>query len=101
MCNGERAFPEVFKSEIDFDYLEFGIQQKLSLGTAGITSYTVKTGDFFNRRELRLIDYKFQRKGDPLFFNDPNTRLPGAGFQFCRYSIVFTRETLYMNLMDY
>ena len=68
----KKGIPGILKSKIDFDYLEFGIQQKLNLGTAGMLSYTIKTGDFLNQTDLRLIDYEYQRKGDPLFFNDPN-----------------------------
>lgn len=62
----------VFESKVSFDYLEFGIEQSVQLGTAGISSYTIKTGSFPNRNDLRLVDYKFQRRGDPLLFLNPN-----------------------------
>ena len=58
-------------SKIDFDYLEFGIQQQINLGVAGNTSYILKTGDFPNKKDLRIIDYKFQKQGDPILFQDP------------------------------
>ncbi len=67
-----KGIPDVFKSEIDFDYLEFGIQQKIKMGPLGVLSYTVKTGDFPNRKDLRLVDYQYQRRGDPLFFQMPH-----------------------------
>lgn len=66
-----KGVPQLFKSEIDFDYLEFGIYQNINLGVAGITKYVIKSGDFLNRKDLRLIDYKFMRQGDPLFFQNP------------------------------
>jgi hypothetical protein len=62
----------LFKSEVDFDYLEFGIEQKFRLGTAGNSAYSLLTGSFPNRQDLRLVDYKFQRRGDPLLFLNPN-----------------------------
>jgi len=62
----------VFNSKVDFDYLEFGIEQELKLGITGISSYKVLTGSFPNSRDLRLVDYKFQRRGDPLLFSNPN-----------------------------
>ncbi len=58
-------------SGINFDYLEFGIRQKLKLGLAGESNYTFVTGSFFNKKELRLVDYKFMRRGDPVFFLNP------------------------------
>ncbi len=58
-------------SAINFDYLEFGIRQKLKLGLAGESNYTFVTGSFFNKKDLRLVDYKFMRRGDPFFFLNP------------------------------
>ena len=66
-----KGVPKLFNSKIDFDYLEFGLEQHINLGVAGQTSYIVKTGDFTNTKDLRIIDYKFMRQGDPLFFQNP------------------------------
>ena len=68
----KKGLSGIFKSEIDFDYLEYGMTQRILLGVAGVSSYTIKTGTFTNTRDLRYIDYQFQRQGDPLFFQDPN-----------------------------
>ncbi len=67
-----KGVPKLFNSKIDFDYLELGLEQHINLGVAGQTAYIVKTGDFVNTRDLRIIDYKFMRQGDPLFFQNPN-----------------------------
>ncbi len=67
----QKGISGLFKSEIDFDYLEFGIQQNISFGVAGNTNYRFKSGDFLNTRDLRIIDYRFMRQGDPLVFNNP------------------------------
>nr|MBP6214979.1 carboxypeptidase-like regulatory domain-containing protein [Chitinophagaceae bacterium] len=66
-----KGVPKLFNSKIDFDYLEFGMEQKINLGVAGNTSYIIKSGDFTNTNDLRIIDYKFMRQGDPLFFQNP------------------------------
>lgn len=68
-----KGVPKLFNSKINFDYLEFGMEQSLNLGVAGNTTYTVKTGDFLNTNDLRVIDYKYMRQGDPLFFQNPQT----------------------------
>ncbi|HEX7844856.1 MAG TPA: DUF5686 and carboxypeptidase regulatory-like domain-containing protein [Chitinophagaceae bacterium] len=67
-----KGIPDILDSDIDFDYLEFGIQQKIKMGPLGALTYTVKTGDFPNKKDLRLVDYQYQRKGDPLFFQMPH-----------------------------
>lgn len=66
-----KGLPKLFRSKIDFDYLEFGLEHHINLGVAGQTAYIIKTGDFLNTRDLRIIDYKFMRQGDPLFFQNP------------------------------
>ncbi len=67
-----KGMPGVFKSKVDFDYIEFGIQQKIKFGIWGNTNYRIKTGNFTNTRDLRLVDYQFQRRGDPLLFSSPH-----------------------------
>lgn len=67
-----KGIPNIFKSEVNFDYLEMGLRQTLRLGTLGIMGYTVKTGSFLNTKELKYVDYKFQRRGDPWLFMNPN-----------------------------
>ncbi|MEO6612968.1 MAG: DUF5686 and carboxypeptidase regulatory-like domain-containing protein [Chitinophagaceae bacterium] len=67
----KKGIPELFRSKIDFNYLEFGLIHKINLSVAGNTSYILKTGEFINRRDLRIIDYKFMKQGDPLFFQNP------------------------------
>jgi len=62
----------LFNSDINFDYLEFGIDHKPGFGTLGRAAYKLRTGSFLNKRDLRLVDYIFQRRGDPLLFLDPH-----------------------------
>lgn len=58
-------------SEIDFDYLEYGISQRLKMGLAGEGSYSFISGSFISKKDLRLVDYKFMRQGDPFLFSNP------------------------------
>ncbi|MEO5891796.1 MAG: DUF5686 and carboxypeptidase regulatory-like domain-containing protein [Ferruginibacter sp.] len=66
-----KGIPGILGSKINFDYLEFGISQKLKLGLAGESQYTFISGSFLSRKDLRLVDYKFMRRGDPLLFSNP------------------------------
>lgn len=67
-----KGIPGILGSEVDFDYFETGIEQEIKLGLTGISRYTFRTGSFLSRKDLRLVDYKFQRRGDPVLFLNPN-----------------------------
>jgi hypothetical protein len=67
-----KGIPHLMKSKVDFDYLEFGIEQEVEVGLMGFSRFNIKTGSFLNRKGLRLIDYQYQRRGDPLLFQNPD-----------------------------
>ena len=67
-----KGIPAVINSKVDFDYLEFGMEQDIKLGLAGVSHYTIRTGSFLSKKDLRLVDYKFERRGDPILFLNPN-----------------------------
>ncbi|RYZ25666.1 MAG: carboxypeptidase-like regulatory domain-containing protein [Chitinophagaceae bacterium] len=67
-----KGIKNILASDVDFDYLEFGLQQTVNLGLLGQTKYTVSTGSFLSQKDLRLIDFKFQRRGDPFLFMNPH-----------------------------
>ena len=65
-----KGIPEL-GSIINFDYLEYVVEQELKIGLAGVSKYRVLSGSFINAKTLRLIDYKFQRAIGPYFFANP------------------------------
>jgi hypothetical protein len=67
-----KGIPDFIGSQVNFDYLEFGAEQQMNLGLVGLSKYSVRTGNFLNRKDLRLIDYQFQRRGDPFLFMNPH-----------------------------
>lgn len=68
----KKGIPDFLTSQTDFDYLEFGFKQTINVGVLGNLRYEVKTGSFLTKKDLRLLDYSFQRRGDPLFFSNPD-----------------------------
>ncbi|OSZ80514.1 hypothetical protein CAP36_04485 [Chitinophagaceae bacterium IBVUCB2] len=80
-----KGIPGLMNSVIDFDYLEFGIRQSAKLGVTGTSSYSVKTGSFLNQKELRLVDYKYQRRGDPIFFMNPSEAFQSLDSSFATF----------------
>lgn len=77
-----KGIPGIINSEVDFDYLEFGIEQKISFGLLGNMRYKVNTGDFLSKQGLKILEYTYQRRGDPLFFMNPDNAFQGLDSTF-------------------
>jgi hypothetical protein len=63
----------LLNSRVNFDYWDVGMRQEINLGLTGILNYSIMSGTFVNTRELKMIDYQWQRKGDPFLFANPST----------------------------
>lgn len=69
--NHQKGINKIFSSDVDFDYIDFGLEQNLLLGTLGNSKYQIKAGKFVNTRDLRYIDFKRFRQSDPILYSDP------------------------------
>tara|TARA_R110002072_G_scaffold266303_3_gene425218 strand:- start:6676 stop:9108 length:2433 start_codon:yes stop_codon:yes gene_type:complete len=67
----EKGFPKIFGSDVNHDYIAFGILQTFKIGTIGTSSYHLRTGKFINTKSLKDADEKFQRRSDPFWFSNP------------------------------
>lgn len=67
----KKGWNGVLGSDIDFDYVEFGVSQKLMLGVLGNSNYTLKLGKFINTKDLRYVDLRRFRQSDPYLYSDP------------------------------
>ncbi len=61
----------LFKSDVNFGYVQASIAQTINYGRIGIAKYNIGTGKFFNTKMLPLVDYKYQRMGDPILLTSP------------------------------
>ncbi|MFM9946256.1 MAG: DUF5686 family protein, partial [Bacteroidia bacterium] len=61
----------LFKSDVNFSYIQIAINQNINYGRIGIAKYLIGTGKFLRTTMLPLIDYKYQRQGDPFLFTNP------------------------------
>jgi hypothetical protein len=84
-----KGVPGVIGSKVNFDYLEFGLEQQINLGLIGLSKYTIKSGSFPNTKDLRLIDYQFQRRGDPLMFMNPHRTFQAMDSTFAVFDRFF------------
>lgn len=66
-----KGIPVLFKSEVNFDYIELSAFDEMKLARMGSYRWSVSAGSYINQRSLRVLEYKFIRGSDPGYFSDP------------------------------
>lgn len=66
-----KGLPGFLSSDVNFDELEFSLNQTFKIGVMGTSTYRIASGKFFNTNNLRFIDYRYHQSGDPLLFTNP------------------------------
>jgi len=66
-----KGIPKAFGSEVNFDYLELGINHEINIARFGNASWTLLTGSFVNQKSLRILEHRYFRGSDAGFFSDP------------------------------
>lgn len=90
-----KGIPGVLESVIDFDYVELKMKQKLKLGLAGVSEYTLLTGEFITKKDLRPVDYKFVRQGDPYLFANPTVNFQSMDSTFAVFNRFYEMHWLH------
>lgn len=67
----EKGVQDFLQSDVNHDFLRFGVEQDFKIGTMGTTHYHATGGKFLNSKNLREFDYKFHRRSDPIWFSNP------------------------------
>jgi hypothetical protein len=63
-----KAWSGIFNADVNYLYTEFSIEQAFNIGVIGTSQYRFTTGKFLNRKRLEVMDYRYQRGGDPFLF---------------------------------
>jgi len=67
----KKAIPNIFQSEANFDFVELTITDDLNFNSFGTTNIKFIAGQFLQKKDLRLIEYKYFRRSDNSFFSNP------------------------------
>ncbi len=66
-----KGFPNLFNSEVDFDFIEIGANDEVKIPQLGTSKWNIQVGSFLNKKNLRVIEWKYFRGSDPIFFSNP------------------------------
>jgi len=66
-----KGIPNLFDSEVNFDFLEVKATDEINLGNYGDSKWSALIGSFVNDASLRFIEHKFFRGSDRFFFSNP------------------------------
>lgn len=66
-----KGLPGLFGSEVNFGYFEITGKQYIQFAHRGTLRWEATAGSFYNKKNLRLLEYKYFRGSDAGFFSDP------------------------------
>ncbi len=66
-----KGIPTLFKSDVNFDFLELKVSDEINFGNYGDAKWKVISGSFLNKVDLRFVENKFFRGSDFSWFSNP------------------------------
>lgn len=98
-----RAVPGIFNSTIDYQYLEYRIEHDFPWGLFGKSELRATSGAFLSHKNINVIDYRYQRRGDVSIFTPPMyafQMLDSTFKTFKRYYEAHYRHHFYGSLLN-
>lgn len=73
--NYTKGIPDVFHSKSNFDLVEFKVQDNINLNSLGAIQLSFLSGLYLQKNSIQLIENKYFRPSDLLYFSNPTTSL--------------------------
>lgn len=67
----KQGIPSLFGSEINFSYLGIKLSDEINLGNYGDSKWSIVTGSFINKKDLRVIEHIYIKQSDVALFTNP------------------------------
>jgi hypothetical protein len=91
-----KSIPGVIKSDLNYDWLQFKIQDELHLKIFGTTKYLFRVGSFVNKNRMEFVDFKHFSGNRTIFGKNYFD-----GFQVLDYYAASTQKTYYEAHMEH
>lgn len=66
-----QGIPRLFGSEVQFNSIEAKVSDEINMGNYGDSNWKIIGGTFLNKKDLRIIEYKYFRPSDSFFLSNP------------------------------
>lgn len=66
-----QGIPKLFNSEVQFNSIEVKVSDEINMGNYGDSRWKVIGGTFLNKKDLRIIEYKYFKRSDGGFLSNP------------------------------
>ena len=67
----KKGYPQIFQGQADFDFVQLSIDDDIDLKQWGNAEFKLESGSFIRKKDLRVIENKYFRTSDRIFFSNP------------------------------
>lgn len=98
----KKGIPGLLGGQANFDFAELRVRDNIYLGTLGNSEFKFVAGSFIQKKDLRLIEYKYFRTSDFFFSNPLNSQqlldtLLSTSNNYMQFNFIHHFEGFFLN----